>query len=101
MQERIDKKNLKGQVSSKETDTFLDNLTAEERMLIVLQAELYDGNWSAMLADLENRLEGKPYIFKLANRIKDDIDRIEKLQTFEKTHTIKLSDYVKPPKMTD
>ncbi|MCF7958688.1 MAG: hypothetical protein K9M57_09605 [Phycisphaerae bacterium] len=101
MQERIDKKNLKGHACCKETDSFLDNLTAEERMLIVLQAELYDDSWAAMLTDLKNRLEGKPYIFKLANRIKDDIDRIEKLHTFEKKHTIKLSDYVKPPKMTD
>ncbi len=101
VQERIDKEKLADQVSSNETDNFLNNLTAEERMLIVLQAELYDGSWTAMLVDLENRLEGKPYIFKLANRIKDDLNRIEKLKTFEKSYNIKLSDHVKPQKMSD
>lgn len=47
-----------------------------------------------MLDDLRNRLAGKPYIFKLANRIKDDIERIETMQAFEQTHGIDLSDYV-------
>jgi hypothetical protein len=48
-----------------------------------------------MLEDLQNRLEGKPYIFKLANRIKDDVERIGILQEFEKAHGIDLSDYIK------
>ena len=51
-----------------------------------------------MLDDLRNRLEGKPYIFKLAHRIQDDIARIEKLKTLEEDHNVKLADFVKPPR---
>ena len=76
---------------------FIAELQEEERMLILLQKELYEGSWQEMLTDLNNRLEGRPYIFKLANRIRDDLIRIEKLQTFEQEHNIKLADYVKPP----
>jgi len=76
---------------------FIAGLHEEERMLVLLQKELYEGSWQEMLTDLNNRLEGRPYIFKLANRIRDDLSRIEKLQTFEQEHNIKLADYVKPP----
>lgn len=76
---------------------FIDQLAQEQKMLIVLQRELYDESWPAMLADLRNRLDGKPYIFKLANRIREDIARIEQLQSFEQEHGIKLADYVEPP----
>ena len=77
---------------------FVAQLTQEERMLLQLKTELYDGSWKAMQQDLSNRLEGKPYIFKLANRIRDDISRIESLQNFEKMHQVSLSEYVSPPK---
>lgn len=73
---------------------FVEGLDMEERMLIVLKAQLYAGKWEPMLEDLKNRLEGKPYIFKLINRIKDDIERIEVLRRFEDTYHVDLSDYV-------
>jgi len=76
---------------------YIDRLTQEERMLILLQRELYENSWLAMLNDLRNRLDGKPFIFKLASRIQDDIARIEKLQAFEQEHNVKLSDFIKPP----
>ena len=76
---------------------FVAQLTQEDRMLLQLKTELYDGSWKAMQQDLSNRLEGKPYIFKLANRIRDDISRIEMLQSFEKMHQVSLSEYVNPP----
>jgi hypothetical protein len=63
-------------------------------MLVVLKRQLYDGDWETMLDDLKNRLAGKPYIFKLANRIQDDIARIEVLRKFEAEHNIDLADYV-------
>jgi len=50
-----------------------------------------------MLDDLRNRLAGKPYIFKLANRIQDDIERIEQMSQFEQEHNIDLADYVEMP----
>ena len=58
-------------------------LSDEHRMLIVLKSQLYGGQWEPMLDDLKNRLAGKPYIFKLVNRIRDDIERIETMRQFE------------------
>jgi len=63
-------------------------------MLVVLKARLYGGVWEPMLDDLRNRLAGKPYIFKLVNRIRDDIERIEQMQRFEAQHRVDLADYV-------
>ena len=79
---------------SQEVKDFLNSLSNESRMLIVLKAQLYDGSWEPMLDDLRNRLAGKPYIFKLANRIHDDIERIEQMAEFETVHNIDLADYV-------
>jgi hypothetical protein len=72
----------------------VQGLTDEHRMLIVLKSQLYGGQWEPMLDDLKNRLAGKPYIFKLVNRIRDDIERIETLQQFETSHQVNLADYV-------
>ena len=72
-----------GGQTSDQVSSFIDRLTDEHRMLIVLKAQLYGGSWDPMLDDLENRLAGKPYIFKLATRIKDDIARIKDMQAFE------------------
>jgi len=60
-----------------------DSLSREELMLISLRDELYQGSWDCMVRDLKSRLEGKKYIFKLANRIEDDLARIEKLRAIE------------------
>lgn len=73
---------------------FVEGLSSEERMLVVLKRELYDGSWDEMVADLKARLEGRPYIFKLAHRIADDLDRITRLQKFEQDHRVDLSLYV-------
>ena len=73
---------------------FAQCLTDEERMLVVLKHELYEGDWDEMAADLRARLDGKPYIFKLANRIEDDLERIERLRAFERDRNVDLSDYV-------
>ena len=75
--------------------SFAESLTAEEKMLITLRDELYGGKWERMVKDLNDRLKGRPYIFKLVNRIKDDLKRIEKLEEYEKKHTINLADQLK------
>jgi len=82
---------------SRVVSDFVSGLSNEHRMLIVLKAQLYDGTWEPMVDDLRNRLAGKPYIFKLANRIKDDIERIEQMQKFEAEHNVDLADYVDLP----
>lgn len=79
---------------SKVVMDFVAGLRDEHRMLVILKAQLYGGTWEPMLDDLQNRLTGKPYIFKLANRIKDDIERIEQMQKFEEGHNVDLTDYV-------
>jgi hypothetical protein len=76
---------------------FVNGLSEEHRMLIVLKAQLYDGTWEPMLDDLRNRLAGKPYIFKLAHRIQDDIERIEQMQKFEDEEKIDLANYIDLP----
>lgn len=73
---------------------YVKTLSQEEKMLVVLKEQLYNGRWEPMLDDLQNRLAGKPYIFKLATRIQDDISRIQQLQDFEQNHKINLADFV-------
>jgi len=79
---------------SKVISDFVAGLSDEHRMLVILKAQLYGGTWEPMLDDLKNRLEGKPYIFKLVNRIKEDIERIEQMRNFEEQHNIDLAEYV-------
>lgn len=73
---------------------FVANLSEEEIMLLRLRDELYNGRWDAMLADLNDRLQGKPYVFKLAHRIQDDIERIERLNRFERQYNVDLATYL-------
>jgi hypothetical protein len=76
-------------------EDFVGRLTSEERMLIVLSHELYEDDWDEMVADLKARLEGRPYIFRLAHRITDDLERIQRLRDFESRQSVRLGDYVK------
>lgn len=74
---------------------YTNALSPEEKMLIQLRDELYGGSWDRMLTDLKARLKGRPYIFKLVNRIEDDIRRIEKLKEYEEKNAVNLADYLK------
>ena len=86
---KIDEKGRKNAIAD-----FVRGLSAEHKMLIILKSQLYGGKWEPMYQDLKNRLEGKPYIFKLANRINDDIERIEQMRQFEQQYSVDLCDYV-------
>jgi hypothetical protein len=81
----------------KDVHNFVNSLSDEHRMLVVLKAQLYDGSWEPMLDDLRHRLDGKPYIFKLVNRIEDDIKRIEQMKKFEEEHKVDLANYIDMP----
>jgi hypothetical protein len=48
-----------------------------------------------MVEDLQARLNGRPYIFKLAHRITEDLDRIRRLRQFEESCGVDLSQYVR------
>jgi hypothetical protein len=74
---------------------FVRGMTNEERMLVVLRSELYEGSWDEMVADLHARLDGGPYIFKLAHRIEDDLERIRRLRGFEDSCGVDLGQYVR------
>ncbi len=78
----------------KEAVEYVKGLSAEHKMLIVLKKQLYGGKWEPMYQDLKNRLAGQPYIFKLASRINEDIERIDQMRQFEKQKNIDLCDYV-------
>ena len=98
MTEPTGHKNKNGETAVNEAVTdFVRGLGEEHRMLVVLKRQLYGGSWEPMLDDLRNRLSGKPYIFKLANRIQDDIERIEEMLEFEAEHGIDLSEYIEMP----
>ena len=86
---KIDEKKRKNAIAD-----FVKGLSAEHKMLIVLKSQLYGGEWEPMYQDLKNRLEGKPYIFKLANRINDDIERIKQMRKFERQYSVSLADYI-------
>lgn len=94
----LDRPGQDGQMNNSEIQAFIAQLSEGERMLILLKKELYEGSWQAMMTDLDNRLNGKPFIFKLANRIRDDMERIEKLRNYEKQNNIDLAEYVEPPR---
>jgi hypothetical protein len=89
MAEKTQNKAVKQDISN-----YVGTLSEECRMLVILKHQLYGGSWEPMLDDLKNRLSGKPYIFKLANRIQDDIERIEQMRKFEADHKVDLSEYV-------
>jgi hypothetical protein len=73
---------------------FVRALTSEERTLVAIRDELYGGLWDEMVNDLEARLQAKPYVFKLATRIEDDVVRIRRLRDFEQNYQVNLKDYV-------
>ena len=65
-------------------------MSREEKQLLLLRNELYDGSWNEMEADLRNRLDRKPYIFRLMNRIEDDLARIDRLRAYEEENDVDL-----------
>jgi hypothetical protein len=76
---------------------YVSRLSAEHKMLVALKSQLYGGSWEPMLDDLRNRLAGQPYIFKLVNRIQEDIERIEEMKRFEAENGVDLADSVELP----
>jgi|WetSurMetagenome_2_1015567.scaffolds.fasta_scaffold383126_2 hypothetical protein len=77
------------------TTQIVNTLSEQEKVLVICNYELYDGRWDLISHDLLERLEGRPYIFKLGERIRDDIERVTKLRRIEEENGIKLGDFVK------
>lgn len=79
---------------SDEVSTFVGDLSPEERQLLILRDELYDGSWDEMRRDLEDRRDGKPFIFALVNKIEEDLERINRIASFEGRAQVNLTDYI-------
>jgi len=60
--------------------------------LVNLRDELYVGSWERMQQDLRDRLNGRPYIHKLVERIKDDLGRIYNIESFEIKYKVNAAD---------
>ena len=76
------------------TQAVVATLTPEDWLLVRLRDELYDGRWEEMQTDLESRLKGEPYIFKLVNRIQDDLARMTRLKGVETDLKVDLADFL-------
>ena len=74
---------------------FFARLSREERQLLLLRDELYDGSWDDMEEDLRRRLNRKPYIYRLMNRIEEDLRRIARLRAYEEAQGVDLGVFLK------
>lgn len=54
-----------------------------EDILRILRDDMYDGSWDKMVEDLESRLEKRPYLFTISNRIEEDLETIHRLRLEE------------------
>lgn len=75
-------------------EEYFRSLSREEVQLLALREVLYDGSWSEMIQDLEARRDGRPFVFKLRNRIDEDLERIRKLDAYESEHLVRLGKYI-------
>ena len=71
-------------------DGGLPALGEEQRMLLRVRDELYEGQWALFVKDLEARLAGEPHVFQIgpaSDRLKETIAThlrlIEELRTME------------------
>lgn len=52
-------------------------LSEDEKMLLALRDELYEGRWDLFERDLEARLNGEPHVFEIgpvSDRLRDTIE---------------------------
>jgi hypothetical protein len=73
-------------------EEFVRALGKEDRVLVNVRDQLYGGDWKELERDLAARLSGKPYIFKLASKIEEDLGRIDRLRGYEAAHGVDLGE---------
>jgi hypothetical protein len=86
---------MKGHAVMDPHEAYFRSLASDESNLLVLREILYEGSWDEMVADLEARKEGKPFVFKLQSRIDEDLERIKKLRGYEETTGADLGKFVR------
>lgn len=84
----------RGRISEDKVRAFVRSLAENERVALAVRDELYGGSWDRMKKDLGGRIAGRPYVFRLASRIEEDLKAVEKLRRFEKRYGVNLSDYL-------
>lgn len=78
---------------------FINKLTIEEIVLLRLLESIYNGDWSALENDIEDRLRGKPIIFKISHRLGRDLESVRKLRSYEKKYNISLINFTSIPRI--
>ena len=73
-------------------EEFVRSLGPDDTLVVRMRDELYGGVWERMEQDLEARRKGRPYVFRLVNRIEEDLERIRRLRAYEQAHGINLRD---------
>jgi hypothetical protein len=58
-------------------------LDAPVRRLVAVVKTLYAGCWDDCAEDIRRRRAGKPYLFKLALGLDDELDWLHRLQAYE------------------
>jgi hypothetical protein len=61
----------------------LGALDAPVRRLVAVVKTLYAGSWDDCAEDIRRRRAGKPYLFKLALGLDDELDWLHRLQAYE------------------
>lgn len=89
---------IRGKMSSTDKEAlakeFINSLDQSVKVLIILRDELYDGSWDLMVKDLQSRLKGEPYIYKLASQIDADMQSITKIRAFEEKHSLNMGKFI-------
>ena len=74
----------------READDGPWKLSEEERMLVLLRDELYDGSWDEFVRDLKDRLAARPHLFditpaspRLRETIRHHLRLIGRLREYE------------------
>lgn len=76
-------------------DEFAKGLAETERIALIVRDELFGGSWENMRKDLEARAAGRPYVFRLASRIDEDLKAVKKLSAFEQRRKVNLAEYLR------
>ena len=79
----------------KKKKNALRNVVAVGGSWIASADEMAKGDWDAMIEDVRDRQAGRPYLFDLGQeRLADHLTRIQRLQTYERQHKIKLVSFL-------
>ena len=72
--------------AAESVDEFVSGLEEHEKVLVQIKEDLYAGSWERLEGDLQARLEGRPYLFKVKTGrvLQRDLEAIRRMREFEK-----------------